>query len=260
MFILRHVFRTVYPPLPAAAVLGLLAILAVGLAGLVFLAALGLGGGVPWQDRALLLTLFIAGMVPPAMTVSNTRMSLPLLALLLPLAGLGAARLRASPRRSWVLAAGLALLLLLNATALAHAGGLSPEASLYYRGSLMAADRVLGSRTTYSDCLRMRRQRGGAPGPDLEVSLLDPADRFLRHPERRVLLAAGRGKPLRIDVYSRSTAGRGPLRLGLGRPGEAPQTVIEPLRREAWQVWQPSGLPGVEVRWCGGGGWAPRAE
>ena len=246
--LLRHVLIAIYPP-----VSGLTAwlVLAASFGSLLLVTGLVVAG-VPasWPSRGalLLLVMIVALAVGPVLTVTNSRMGIPILALLLPLAGLGAVRLQGlAPLARALVAAAIALAAANSLTVDRHDDGLvATGASSHFRAVVPTMDRLFGTHTPSADCVQVRAER------DILLSL--PAEyRFKRGAERERRL-----KPdgaARLEIVGRDSGRRAPagqLELLLRTPGSPNAVSMAPVRPDTWQRWRDTELPGVSVLWCGG--------
>ena len=192
----------------------------------------------------------IASLLAPALlTVANSRMALPALALALPFAGHGAARLAAGPQRGRALAvlAAVAALLFLDLRAGATLAPLEP--SSHYRALVAKLDHLYGTRTAVSDCVELRARGPRAP----EGLRIELRNGYRARAGGTAIDWQPRRRPrLRLRVVAERPAG--PLELALvpERPG-AKTTVALPIGEATWMGWTASGARGVEMRWCGGG-------
>ena len=250
-YVLRSMLMALYPPFPQAAAWGLLAYLLVSLLLVTALVAAGLLRGPPDRKGALLLALAVAGSLPPALTVSNTRIGLPLLAFLLPFAGEGATALRRLSRRRLAIVGLVLVLTTVNALEPPH--GLAPTASSYYRHLVRRVDRLLGTRTPIADCLRIQV---GLPRSSSSMQA-PPWERLEVHLE-------GTGYRFREDIqllvfdpsdckYTFHVVGDNPvsaLELSF-RIDSSVADHVRPVERGRWQIWRPTDLDGVSVKWCG---------
>jgi hypothetical protein len=177
-------------------------------------------------------------------------MALPALALALPFAGVGLSSLRAKGLRPALAGAGLAFLLLfaLNLR-LSGEGASAFEPSSYYAGLLPRVDGWFGTRTPVADCVELRAT-GPEPPAEVEISLgpgyglgAGGKDTVRWNPPERQQLSL-RPWGLRPE---------GPLEIAIAS-GPGRRAVVRPIQAGFWMTWQPSGLNGVEVRWCGGAG------
>jgi 4-amino-4-deoxy-L-arabinose transferase-like glycosyltransferase len=87
-FPLRHIFHGGYPPVPDTVVIVVWGVVFFSHMMLVFLVILGLlGKDAEISHKGLILLWVIVGMIPSLVTISMSRLHLPLLAVLLPVAG-----------------------------------------------------------------------------------------------------------------------------------------------------------------------------
>lgn len=253
-FILRHLLHARYPPVSSAAAWGWILVLAtayLGLVGLVLWGAL-----VPDRPRAVIWLVVAAaiGTASPVLSVSNTRMALPILALLLPLAGRGLVhlrRVRRWPRWAAVVAAVVAVNLW--SLCMPRPEWLGAWAPSSHYGTLVARlNALLGGRTLVSDCLDLRRD--ASIPPDLTLRLVlrggyrfhaSGAPEFAWSPRpgrRRLVLSAyapASAEPLQLELHSAN--------------GASYAVLVRPVNRETWYRPRQSGIPGISVSWCGGG-------
>lgn len=249
--VLRHVLKAVYPPLPSAVVAGIALALGLGYLGLVALAAYGFGlGKSGLAQRWLLLALVAACSALPALCFGMPRQNLPSLALLLPAAGVGLARLRAPTRRAVLLALGCAALagvVLVDGLPTLLRWHASP--SLVYGRLVHRADLWLGTQSLFSDSFGLRNT--GSADRALRVVLLDEHQWLLGQELAKrgfSLVLPGPCDEVKIDVVSDSWESTLPLTLA----SQGERTSLELLDPEQWGVWRPSGIDGVEIRWQGG--------
>ena len=250
-FAKRHLLSAIYPPLPAWMVWALLVVLISSLGMFLTFALAGLTAIRIHRKGLLLVLLVAASCVPPVLTVSNTRMGLPLLALLLPIAGQGVFILsRTSVRQRMVLLALLASLLA-SAVTLPRYTSLSPVASGFYRHTVGALDALTGARTPIADCLRARTSERSQP---IEITL-SPGYAFAGD-GGKVRTFPPRDRPYRIKVTAssdRESADAEPLELAIRSPDGHDLDSIQPIRREYWHRWQSTQVEGFELMWCGAG-------
>lgn len=245
--LIRHLMAAAYPPIPPLAALGVWLLLQVSYPTFVAAALTGLARrGPPLAHRGLLVSLVVAGMVPPLFSVSSTRMSVPLLALLLPAVGHGLSRL-ATPRGWRPL---LVLASLVFAAELLD-GPVLPASSSFY-GPVQtlvsypsSADRLgaTGQRRV-GDRLAVRLEDDLCDAPQLA---LRGAGAFFADGSRRLALAGERRVHL-VRVYT--TAPQVTPRLEVRCSGQA-LAAFSASPRAAWHRWVEVG-GGVDVLWLGG--------
>lgn len=249
VYVLRHILAAVYPPLPAAVAWLLVLLLQVSYLALVGLACLGLlAAGPSARDKGLLLVAGAASALPPVLTFANTRMSLPVLALMLPLAGHGVAALAGAGSRRWQLGLAFAVVAanVLNMTTLPRSTYFSSQASSFYRSILARVDDQLGSRSRLGDCLALRS------GEDLGDVFVRLDKGYAKTPRRRrpARWATGERPVVRLDVFSHPQPR--PLTLWLTVEQSGERVELQPIDATAWRQWRPTGLAGIEMQWCGG--------
>jgi 4-amino-4-deoxy-L-arabinose transferase-like glycosyltransferase len=247
-FVLRHVLMVIYPPLSGIAIWCLLGALLIALLVSTGLIGAGIAVGPLDSQRLLLLLMAAAIAVPPTLTYSSSRMGLPLLALLLPLAGAGAVAIRSLTTGRRLVVGGLVAATALSAVTLASPGALAwPGASSHYRTTVAHLDRLLGTETPLGDCLQAR------VSDRVEVTLSE-GYRFTRGGVRTRRVRPGQ-HPANLDIVSLENESSAPvpvLRLLIRAQGEAEPTEVTPIRRASWQRWTQTPVEGISVRWCGG--------
>lgn len=235
----RHLFAAVYPPLPPTLALGAAALAVAAYLGFLALAAGGLA-----TDRLAAVCL-AAGMALPAVSIANSRLHLPLLALLLPaagrtLAGLLAGRWRPRPAAAsvWTLVAVLAL----TSVPRVVEHYLLPSA---WYAALARFGASWGAEPELRDRVVLRRLPGSRD--DLEVEVVSAGARFADGSRRRPWPGAAR--KLGFDLVS-PAAGEPPaiaVRSASGGRG----AELGPLSPATWREWRDAGVAGVEVQWSG---------
>lgn len=244
-FPLRHLFKAVYPPL-APKLVGVLAM--VGVTSYFVLTALILWG---LFDRrlsrplGLVVLLVVVGMALPAVSIGMSRLHMPLLVLLLPIAGRSLIyrwRGRPFPRRTF------RALLLFVGIVLSGLGGvvrLHLVPSSHYAAVLDPVARALGQRMVYSDRLELRRT--AACRGLLTLGLAGPTTRF--HDGSRTFLWRPAAPSLKLDVFSETDSPE----LVVESPYLQTPQRLRPVEPGAWRTWRSLGVSGCTVRWTGGG-------
>ncbi|MCH2173100.1 glycosyltransferase family 39 protein [Myxococcota bacterium] len=253
-FLIRHLLHVYYPALSTPAIYAVATALGLGLLGLLTLAALGVTSSVVQRsDQTLLLGLVALSFVGPLVSIGNARMGLPLLALLVPLAGVGAAHLRA-PRslraRFAILAVPVAALLSIVTlpAARAAAGLRSGYVSSHYRELHDPTGWLRAPGSATLDCLKLRRE-DSRPGQLLELRLPDNGYRFHGDSQPTLQWDTAQDRSRVLDVTSEAPTG--PVVLEITSPGPEPQVRLEPIDPGHLRVWRSTGLEGIQVRWCG---------
>jgi hypothetical protein len=219
-FVLRHTLMVIYPPAPGFVVWWLLCALLSALLITTGLVGAGIAAGRLGSRQLLLLIMVVALAIPPTLTFSNSRMGLPLLALLLPIAGVGTVALLRLSTRGRLMVGGLVLAVAVSALTLPSPDALVwPGASSHYRTSMGQIDRVLGTHTPLADCLQVW------VGEPVQLTLSD-GFRFTRGHARTRRLEPGT-RQRQLDIVS---VGAGP---------SVPETVLGlgiQSQSGAWQI------------------------
>lgn len=259
-FLLRHIFRVAYPPLPPVVVKGIILLVVVSYAMLVSFAAVGLMfGEVSWKYRALTLLLVVGGMLPYLMTIAITRYHFPLLLLLVPSAGSGGLVAWQSisnwfhqvrTAQGWVpawrpaIAIGLPLL--------AAAGFLATSDYRGYVKSIHYRDLIENDGCSFRDAVVFRAEEAAA-GKHVEITVRDPAYTILRKDEPfKILSWSTQNEPvLKIRLVARDP--QGPPVVTLRIPDQNRSVTIHPVDSDHWKRWRTTGLEGIDFQWKGGG-------
>jgi len=259
-FVMRYVLYAAYPPMPQAAAVLIWLLLGVSFLALLTLCVVGLLRGGELRHRSLLLACVLLGATPHILTVSNSRMGLPLLAVLLPAVGVGLTALRA--RRGW-LPAGLTLACVvlafaaINWNAARDAVGLPRFVSSHYASALAWWQRMLGVRDVDTqDCVILRTTADRAARL-IRVDL--PGDRYVlaeRGQRSAVWRPSDTHGTVRLKIRAAGSPPT-PLEIRLGAPRDGRSLFLRPVQSRAWQRWQPTGLPDVEYTWTGSSGLSP---
>ena len=250
VFVRTHLRLAVYPPLPLALVaLWFLGSLAVYLA-LVALAGFGFRLEMEKLDSSgnLLLAMVLSSLIFTFATqTAAPRIALVDLALMLPMAGHGAAHLGRWRSLRWKLPSLLFVLALPLSILSTLTGGAASQTTGYYAPLVAEWNGSVGRRTAVLDRIELR---GSALERD-DLVTLRPTDDSYRlgleaeeswqwelTPEVQVaalrISANDADRPVRLTVASRN----------LDR-----QVELAPLRPEAWRQWRATGLPGIDFRW-----------
>jgi 4-amino-4-deoxy-L-arabinose transferase-like glycosyltransferase len=257
-FTVRHLASATYPPGPKAWLGWLWMWLALAHVGTFGLAAWGLQSRST-SHRSLLLLASLAVLVPPLVSVSMSRLNLPLQAMALPLAGVGLMRIKSvgpafrwklRPSHQWaVLWTAATLFVVVGATwatlpkILRH--HLDPSA--YYRTALEPASRALGVEIRTSDRILLRRT--SFRGPPVQIDLGD-GYRFPSGRSSKLWRPPGKAREVDdIDVFAEDP--ELDLEWNLTPRGSDQPVRFRPLEREAWRRWQPTGVDGMQYRWQG---------
>lgn len=246
-FPLRHLFNAIYPPMPPSLV-GFLSLLSVtAYLVLLTLSVCGLLSPAGLAHRSLIIALLVTGMLLPALTLGISRLHLPLLALLLPAAGHGLCMLlppaQARARRVAIL--GTLAILPVTVATVPRLVALYLVPSSYYAPVI---DRFPGVDVTYSDRLVLRWS--GGPASALRMRLLTPQTQWSDGNRERHWAVGPGAADLALTVWSRTDR---PWELEVAATAGGRAVRLRPVTGSAWRTWQPTGIPGLEVQWAGGG-------
>lgn len=250
-FALRHLYRTVYPPvsLPFAPFITLFISVSY-----LFLFVFSMTGAIDGmrsnQHIRLLIILVIAGMVPVSMTIGMSRLHLPLLALLLPAAGHGlSVFFSGEGRRLRVLVCLVAIVSVWHVWStfpLVLKNHLHP--STYYGPVVLAMDKVFGTKTEFSD--RILVQCNGGCQRALKVSITSADGKFPDGRREKTIKATSANPVVELKILSK---GKGSLVVTV-EDLESTQTVsFQPIQRTAWMSWQVTGIPDLSWKWSPAG-------
>jgi 4-amino-4-deoxy-L-arabinose transferase-like glycosyltransferase len=239
-FPLRNLANATLPPLPAWALPAGLVLQWLSLALLLFLAVVGLCGPDPVRHRPLLLTLVVAGAAGPLASIAMSRLALPLLAVLLPAAGCGWAKLRqqSSALRPAALTIMAAASLLLPVALVRQVVQYHLEPSSHYAPALAPIARAVGAAPFYSDVLACRPP-DEADALRRVAQLAPEAAHWVGEESTEEELRGPRG-PIRYFAIGGSSLER-PIAL-VTRPDGGEVGVTEP---ERWQRFLP--VPGTTL-------------
>ncbi|MEM7349343.1 MAG: glycosyltransferase family 39 protein [Acidobacteriota bacterium] len=244
----RHGFHAVYPPLAPTLAGALFLLSTVFYFALLVLAVIGLASRAGLAHRSLLLALVASGMLLPAATLSISRLHLPLMVLLLPACAHGLCRLlprlrQPGTRPGWtVWAAGLLLPLALVGTVPRLVEAYLLPSSHY----APVIERLPGVQVTYSDRLAWRWS--GKAQAVLRFRLLEPSARLPNGTPERSWVVGPLPRETNFSVWSDS-----PWEIEITSSSHDRPVRLRPIAPPAWRAWQPSGIPGLEYQWTGGG-------
>lgn len=246
-FPVRHLVHAVVRPLPLPLIASVWALTFAAYLSLAGLALRGLLIPGRLRHRRALLLLTLAGAIGPLLTVAFSRLHLPLLALLLPAAGVGwthRAELRSRARR-------LALAGSLAAVAIVAAATLKPVIetqlmpSAWARPVVAPVARAIGARPVFGDLVELVYRPAAAAHPD---SL-----RIAPAPGETITIPLDRPARLTVAVHPGAPWHRGSLTLR-ALPGDM-DVIVDPVAPDLWWTDQdlaPLGFPGLLMRWQGG--------
>jgi hypothetical protein len=210
-----------------------------------------------FRHRSLLLACVMFSMLPCLLCVANSRMTLPLLAMLLPAAGVGLDRLverRAWPRGLILLGLTAAGLWALNPHMPQGALGAWRQASACYVPVTRFIEHHLSRwNIAATDRIALRCAGGQTPGP---VQLTIPNGPYFFVPSIGQSLTwpdLRPGEERDFTVRTLCTPQEPPtVQITLVQTGRSAR--IQPTQRDAWRRWRPTGLPGIEYFWAGSAG------
>ena len=257
-YVMRHVLYAAYPPMPNAVVLVLLAVFAGAVVVLIGGAANGMTArGIQFNQRGLLLACVLFGILPNLPSIANSRMTFPLLAMLLPATGAGLVTL--AQRRAWgraaiALVATAAAMWILNPSLPSGAFGTRNQVSAHYAPTAGWLKRVFGAADiTMKDRILLRYVGDGACGP-VQASILTDTYVFQDSDARELTWTdPSLGSVMRAEIATAdATAGPPTIRLALSETNQA--VTIQPVQPSAWRRWRPTGLADIEYMWLGSAG------
>ncbi len=252
-FTLRHFVVVAYPPTSGAVVVGVWFLQLLAHVALFALAVWGTWvGGVRERGTLWSVVFFLA--VPGLVSISFSRLNVPMQAILLPMAAWGALHLRrpTSRPRKRVLGGVAAALLVLSVLTLRTVVRVYLAPSSAHAGWLEPVSRGLNVDLRYVDRFELRAVNPHVP-PQVEVTVETVGFGFAegRGVDRQPWQVPKRVRtPTTFDVLAQDPAG--PLVVGLalrGRPQSGGQ--IELCRPERWRRWTDTPLQGVQIRWMG---------
>ncbi len=252
-FIIRHLLHARYPPVSPAAAWGCILFLTGAYLGLVGLIVWGFLARNPPRAQRWLAVAAAIGLASPLLTVSNTRMAYPILAVLLPVAGRGLTELRRVPRwrRRAAIAAAVVTLNLWSVCASPAEWTSHWAPSSHYREVVARVDRLLGGRTPVTDCVALHRTDSTRSAPTYRLTLRGG---FEFKSSRKVeLVWTPRPGRRRVAFLATGYPSFEPLEMEIRTvAGPAYAVLVKPIAKEYWHQPHESGIPGLLVSWCGG--------
>jgi len=244
-FAMRHIFHAVYPPMSDSAVLFIWGLSIIAYIGFTVLVFLGTGRT---SCKLLFALLFAAGSLPPLVSIAMSRLHIPILALLLPVAGIGATNINPMVREK-ILSAAAALLVCASIyTTLPIIMDSYIVPSSYYANLIAMCDSVFGTQIKFTDKVMLRGVSGRlnvklSAGCKLmhdkkKEWLSAPADGYLLNPKNGMLTLKilSQGEPIVISIVSEK------LEKGF---------LIKPIEKSSWWKWRKTDLGKIEYIWCG---------
>jgi 4-amino-4-deoxy-L-arabinose transferase-like glycosyltransferase len=259
-YVLRHVIYAAYPALPVTLAFVVLFSLTVSFVLLAACVVYGLWvGRTGLRHRSLLVACVLLSGLPSLVTIAFSRLTLPLLAILLPAAGVGLSRVVA--RRAWgrgliAVVAATGALWLVNPRIPDGAFGARNVASSYYVPVVRCLERVFGARDTAAKDRILLRRVGDEVRGLTGISIRNDEYVF-EFEDARVRDMAWTHRSdddvIRLDIVAPRVPAE-PPRLRLSRPTAGREATIQPVRPSAWRRWCPTGLAGIEYMWLGSAG------
>lgn len=250
-FVLRHVLYCAYPPI--APLVPAVLMPALGFALIVVFAAAARGAVVPGaalRHRSLFLVAALCTAAMQSVSMANGRMSLPIFAILLPLAGAGAADGLA--RRKWT---GLLFLVGAGAAYWALNTSAPPIAlhgpavvSSYYAGAARWIAAWSGLKLGTRDHFELRFG-GQAPGEAIQVDLI--GDGYAFEPGGGTSRVWRTDESRTMSFFAASDAPPQPITVRLTRTRDRHTAQISPVQAGYWRQERPTGLEDVTIQWRG---------
>ena len=250
-FLMRHTLSLVYPPLEPDAILWIWAYVIISYFLLLLLAMWGLiSTSFKNQPLRLIIILVVSGMVLPAISVSITRMHIPLLALLLPAAGIGVANIKIEASRAkkyFILMIGLILSFKIISTIPNVMSFTNP--SSYYINPVNKIDDIVGSNTTFADTIKIRILNDEAY--TIRINIISEGYLFENNNSREFIWDFPSEKnTLSLIIVSNEVSI--PLELEISSESLNQSVIIYPIDGDHWKQWQPVGIDQVIYVWLGG--------
>lgn len=257
-YVLRHLLYASYPPMPNGVAMGVIVVFSLAFAAFVTVALLGLYRGESAPNlRGLTLICLCAGILPHVLTIANSRMTLPLLALSLPAAGAGLSLLheRHMRRAAIILApALLACIRLLNPALPEGALGSRSQISAHYAPVVRGMEFLFGAEQISCKDRVLLRYHGPPAAGHFKLGL--PADAyFLNFSRQREIYwtPVASGEILSLEITSTHAAPM-PRALSLLNVQTRREVTFQHILTAAWRRWLPTGFDGVEYIWLGAAG------
>jgi hypothetical protein len=250
-FLVRHCAMAIYPPLPSV-VFALLWIITLvcflTFAGLIIWGFLGPRSQL--NHKGLLLLLAAGGSVPGASTIGYSRHHIPLLALMLPVAGYGFVLLSQKKSRQRIVVAMLcfSLLCLSVFTGLPIVVEHHLMPSSYYNKLIGGIGRTLKTKPIiFADGIRLR-----AHGNDFKDRIkitISVDDYWFTSTESSEINwdVSLKKNILKEKILSKNYTQ--PLKIKITSEQSGKSVVIEPITRASWWQWQPTGVGTIEYSW-----------
>jgi hypothetical protein len=254
-FLYRHFVSGFYPPQSSAATVGIWLAFCAGFFVLIAAAAAGIAsrrGAL--RHRDLLILCLVLGALPNVLTLATTRMSLPLLALLLPAAGVGLARLcnrEAAPRAALGGALALGVLAALYIPVRKDMRWLADRYSARFAPLIETAAARFGGRTgDVVDRLVFRARDASSP-VTYRIELLTDGYVFeTTGGWRRDWSPAQENAHLALLISATRPELEQP-RVRITPSPDGRTVELDVVGAAPWRAWTPTGIPGLEFIWLG---------
>ena len=257
-YVLRHMLYATYPPLPA--VLGPLIIILLFGTMTILISCVTYGfceNSSAFMHRGLLAFCVAFGMLPSLPTIANSRMMFPLLAILLPAAGVGLAAIIG--QRRWIVGT---LILVIAAVSLRSvnpslpqgAFGTRNQASTHYASSATMLERFFGAQQIAGKDRIMLRYNGPEVAANVTLTLVGGKHVFQdsNSPQATWSIKKNKGV-IGFDIIT-TDATVGTPTIQLLYPKGDRLISFEPVHSDAWRRWQPTGSEHFEYTWLGAAG------
>ncbi len=257
---IRHILHATYPPMSEAAVIFVCMLLTLSYTLIITMSVLGLLSlGI--SNKPLMLCMVIFCTLPPVVTISMSRLHLPILALLLPAAGVGVTALRKKIKGLRLLIISGSLLLICSNIYTTAPVILETYMvpSVYYSGLINRVASLINTKIGYRDQIIFRDMRIGrgfkikirTPGYYLGGDSVSGSRakgyEWVNHSPRRRLTPSR----LVLNIYSKTPNVLPTLSIQSSTGGYLVDIV--PIKKDNWRNWTPTGIKGLDYMWCGGG-------
>ena len=250
-FILRHLLSVIYPPISPAALGVIWVLLAASFLAFAAFAAVGFFRSGDAENARLLRIFILASLLPALLTIANTRIALPALALLCPVVGhaLDRNRPRGRARADAMLALAAVALVGLNTITIARHPARAVDASVTYSPVVTPLARLLGWNVRYIDSIQLRLAPN-ARDKTFVISLPDSLHAFRSDDPRAY---TWRPETLRsvLSLSVSSTPGAPPMAIALSSGEGTVASLVEPISRSSWRRWTTAHGSELEIRWQG---------
>jgi hypothetical protein len=248
---MRHIINLVYPPILPGAVLWIWGYVIAWYLLFLLLAIWGLPFALSNKKPVLLIILMVvSGMLLPAISVASTRLHLPLLALLLPIAGMGAVNLnvkRSKPQLGFFL---LGAITLVSIVIVNFPNNMRfVRASSYYYEPMQNINRLFNTNLSFKDTVAF--YSNSDQSDTIIISIVSDGYYFEDSRQREILwqLPSSQGQlVLVIESYDPVV----PLALELYSGALDQRTIIYPLDESNWRKWQQIEFGQIRYSWEGG--------